>query len=134
MNVLRILFAALLAMAPVSAMAQDKSHGHLHTAPHGGQIQSIGAYEAELVVKGTELSLILVDKDEKEVPSNGFEATAVVLAKDGQKPVELKPNGGNKLTGTADLTYEGKFRATVTLTAAGKEVGKGHYSLDATKR
>ncbi|MFP5512365.1 MAG: hypothetical protein ACLGJC_04710 [Alphaproteobacteria bacterium] len=134
MNVLRILFAAILAVAPISAMAQDKSHGHSHTAPHGGQIQNIGTYEAELVVKGTELTLYLVDKDEKEVPSNGFEATAVVLAKDGQKPVALKPNGNNKLTGTADFTYEGKFRATVTLTSAGKEVGKGRYSLDAAKR
>lgn len=120
--------ALALILSPAAAMAEGK--GHSHTAPHGGQIQSIGTYEAELVIKGTELTLYLVDENEKEISSTGFEATAVVLAKDGQKSVILKPANGNQLVGKGDFAYEGKFRATVTLTSLGKEIGKGRFNID----
>lgn len=106
-------------------------HSHSHAAPNGGQIQKIGKYEGELVVKGSQATLYIVDEAEKKVDSSSMSASAVVLAKGNQqKTVELKPSGDNKLAGTVDFPVEGKFRATVTLRTAAGDIGKARYSLD----
>lgn len=118
-------FAAL--MVPVAAQAQ----AHSHPAPNGGQIQKIGAYEAELVVKGSDVILYIVDEKDEKVEASKFSATAVVLAKGNeQKTVELKPAGDNKLAGKVEFALQGKFRATLTLKSGAAEVGKGRYNLD----
>ena len=127
MRLLVILFALML--APLAATAQNK-HGHSHAAPNGGQIQQIGPYEAELVVKGGKLFLYVVDEKENKVDASKLTASAMVLAKDGQKPVELKPAGGNMLVAESLPATDGKLRATLTLSENGKELGKGRYNLD----
>lgn len=110
-----------------AAMAQ-----HSHAAPNGGQIQKIGTLEGELLVKGSQVTLFVVDDAEKKVDASAMSASAVVLAKGNQsKTVEMKPAGDNKLTGVVDFPVEGKFRATVTLRTASGEAGKARYSLDA---
>lgn len=121
--------ALVLALAlPAGASAQ---HAHSHAAPNGGQIQSIGKFEGELVVKGAQATLFIVDDAEKKVDASAMTASAVVLAKSNQqKTVEMKPSGENKLVGAVDFPVEGKFRATVTLRTAAGEAGKARYSLD----
>jgi nitrogen fixation protein FixH len=126
-----IVLSALL--APAAAYAQGK--GHAHAATNGGQIQQIGSYEGELVVKGADVMLYVVDETEQKVDASKLSATAVVLAKGNeQKTVELKPAKDNVLSGKADFPVDGKFRATVTLKSGAAEVGKGRYSLDVTAR
>ena len=121
--------AAALILGGGGVMAQG---GHSHAASNGGQIQQIGAYEAELVVKGSDVMLYIVDKQEKKVDAAKFSATAVVLAADNQqKTVEMSPSGENRLAGKIDFPVTGKFRATVTLKSGTVEAGKGRYSLDA---
>ena len=64
---IRMLLAAGLALSPALALAKAHSHG----AEHGGQVQKIGPYEAELVVKGTDAMLyVLDDKDKKDKNDN----------------------------------------------------------------
>jgi nitrogen fixation protein FixH len=121
------LCAGLVLASPAVHAAQGRGHGHSH---RGGQEVRIGAYEAELVVKGKEITLYVNDKDDKPVDTKGLKASAEVLAKDGRKIVELAPAGGNKLAATYDFVVEGKFRATVTLASAGAEIGKGRYNLE----
>lgn len=122
------LAAGLSCTVPGSAFAQ----AHSHTAPNGGQIQKIGSYEGELVVKGSDVTLYVVDGDEKKVDAAPLSASATVLAKGNvQKTVELKPAGENRLVGRIDFPVEGKFRATVALRTASGEAGKARYSLDA---
>ena len=121
--------SAALMLSGAGVMAQG---GHSHVAANGGQIQQIGAYEAELVVKGADVMLYIVDKQEKKVDAAKFSATAVVLAADNQqKTVEMSPSGENRLAGKIDFPVTGKFRATVTLKSGTAEAGKGRYSLDA---
>lgn len=124
------LVAALTAAGATVAGAQTHGHGHSHK---GGQEQKIGVYEAELVVKGKEISLYLNDKNDKPVDSKGFKASAEILAKDGKKQVELTPAGGNRMAASYDFAVDGKFRATVTLANGGNEIGKGRYNLDIGK-
>lgn len=111
-------------------MAQG-GHGHAHAAPNGGQIQQIGSIEGELVVKGSDVTLFLVDDQEKKVDAASYAATASVLAKGNQqKTVELKPAGDNKLAARIDFPVEGKFRASLSLKKGTAEVGKARYTLD----
>jgi uncharacterized protein (DUF2147 family) len=119
-------FAFVIAASP-AAFAQ----AHIHAAPNGGQIQKIGSYEGELVVKGSEVILYVVDSAEKKIDSAPLTATATVLAKGNeQKVVELKPSGDNRLSGKVDFPVEGKFRATVSLKTATGEAGKARFNLD----
>ena len=130
MTIVRMLLVLALGFAPGAALAQ--AHSHAHAAPNGGQIQQIGTYEAELVAKGSDMMLYVVDDQEKKVDVSKFSATAVVLAKGNQqKTVEMMPSGENRLLGKVDFPVEGKFRATVTLKTATGEAGKGRYNLDA---
>lgn len=124
----RLTLAGLIGATPTLALSQ----AHSHTAPNGGQIQNIGAYEGELVVKGSEVTLYVVDEKEKKVDTAPLSATATVLAKGKeQKVVEMKPAGDNKLVGKIDFPVEGKFRATVTLRGAAGEAGRARFNLDA---
>ncbi len=126
---IRLLLVLCLGFAPAVAWAQG--HGHSH---HGGQEVKIGAYEAELVVKGADVTLYLNDDKDQKVDASKFTATAVVLAKGNQqKSVELVPGGENKLVARIDFPIEGKFRATVTLKMASGEVGKGRYNLTTSR-
>lgn len=126
--------ALLLAGATVPAAGQAQAP-HSHAAPNGGQIRQIGALEAELVVKGPNVMLYVVDEKEQKVDASKLSATAVVLAKGNeQKTVELEPAKDNILTGRVDFPVEGKFRATVTLRSGSTEVGKGRYNLDVITR
>jgi hypothetical protein len=127
MNVIgmMLVFGALVS---TPAVAFGQSHGHSH---HGGQEVKIGAYEAELVVKGSDVTLYVNDAKDQKVDAAAFSATAVVLGKGNQqKTIELKPAGENKLATKIDFQVEGKFRATVTLKNASGEVGKGRYTVD----
>lgn len=118
---------------PAAVLGQGGRHSH--AAPNGGQIQNIGKYEAELVVKLPDIMLYVVDEQEQKVDASKMSATLVVLAKGNvQKAVELKPASDNMLTGTADFPIEGKFRATVTLRSGSTEIGKGRYNLDVIAR
>ncbi len=120
----RLILALAITLTPGFAVAQQ--HGHAHRE---GAVDKIGQYEAELDVKGNEVILHLRDSADKEVPAEGFKATAVVLAKDGQKAIELMPSGGNALSGKGEFTYSGKFRATVTLSGPSGEIGKGRFNF-----
>jgi nitrogen fixation protein FixH len=121
----------VLSLCSASAAAWGQAHGHSH---HGGQEVKIGAYEAELVVKGSDVTLYLNDAQDQKIDASKFTATAVVLAKGNQqKTVELAPAGENMLMGKIDFPIEGKFRATVTLKTASGEVGKGRYNLNMSR-
>jgi hypothetical protein len=118
-----------LLLAPAAAGAQG--HGHSH---RGGQEVRIGTYEVELTVAGSEMTLHVNDPTDRKVNTDGFAATAVVLAKGNQqKTVELTHAGDNRLVGKIDFATDTRFRATVTLRTPKGEAGKGRYNFDATR-
>lgn len=123
----RTFIAGALIALSYPALAQ----GHSHAAPNGGQIVNIGKLEAEMVVRGNEISLFLTDSKDMKVEAAPYSAAAVVLAKGNeQKTVELTPSGDNRLAGKFDFPIEGRFRATVTLKTKDSEIGKGRYNTD----
>lgn len=126
----RSMFAAFVAFSAASSPAPLLAAPG-HSAANGGQVQQIGPYEVELVVKGTDVSLYVLDSQDKQVDVAKFTAVATVLAKGNeQKAIDLRPAGGNRLAGKVDFAVDGKFRATVSLRTPAGEAGKGRYSLD----
>lgn len=127
----RVLLGVGLAFGITASSSPAMAQGHSHAAPNGGQIQQMGSYEGELVVKGSEVMLYVVDAQEKKVNVTGFSATATVLARGNeQKTVTLAPAGENKLVGKVDFPVDGKFRATVSLKPSTGEAVRARYSVD----
>lgn len=123
MHVIAAVFTIVFVLLPAGAVAQ---HPH-----QGGQAQIIGPYEVELVAKGTEVTLFILDKKEQKVDAAPLSGSAEVLGKGNErKTITFKPGGDNKLVAAIDFSIEGKFRATVTLKNAQGEVGKGRYAVD----
>jgi nitrogen fixation protein FixH len=119
-----------LLLTPATGGAEE-AHGHSH---RGGQEVRIGIYEVELTVAGSEMTLHVNDTKDQQVNTEGFTATAVVLAKGNQqKIVELAHAGDNRLVGKLDFATDARFRATVTLRSPKGEVGKGRYNLNVTR-
>lgn len=123
---LRLCLAILtfLWLSPVNAQ------GHDHAPPNGGQIRKIGTYEAELVLKGREVSLFVTNHLEEKVDGSKFSATMSVLMPDNQqKVIELTPMGENRLGAHIDFSLAARIRAVVTLRMSNSEIGKGRYSM-----
>ena len=119
--------AAAVALAPAQARAQVAGHGHAHS---GNEIR-IARYEVELVVRGGQATLSIVDDKEQPVDAAAFGATAVVLARGNERrTLEFRPAGGNRLVAPVDFQVDGKFRATVTLRGPGGELGTGRFNID----
>ena len=91
--------AACFAALPQLVYAQGHSHTH-----HGGQVQKIGRFKAELVVRGAEITLHLLDERERPVDTVGLSALATVLARGNeQRAVEMRPAGDNRLADRVDF-------------------------------
>lgn len=135
MRLLALVFASMILALADPNFVSAQEHNHSHAAAHGGQVKKIGAYEAELVVKGADVQLYLLDDKDRKVDAARFSATAVVLARGNeQKTIELKYVSDNLLSGRADFPIDDKFRATLTLKSGSTETGKARYSLDAVPR
>lgn len=119
--------ATFVVLAPSLAWAQGAGHGHAHS---GNEVR-IGRHEVELVVRGGQATLSVVDDKEQLVDAAAFGATAVVLARgNDRRTMEFRPAGGNRLVAPVDFPVDGKFRATVTLRGPGGELGTGRFNVD----
>lgn len=122
------ILAIVFVLLSAGASADPHGRGHPH---HGGQTRIIGHYEVELVARGTEVTLFILDDKDRKVDAAQLSGSAEVLAKGNErKTLTFKPAGDNKLAAPIDFSVEGKFRATVTLKNAQGEVGKGRYAVD----
>ncbi len=92
------LFAAGAAQAHSdSKFIKGPMGGHIVDAGHGKQ-------HWELVANGSELTLYVLDAEEKPVKTDGGSATAQVLLGGKTSEIQLKPDGENKLKGTGAFT------------------------------
>lgn len=98
---LTIILSLLLA-GPALAHSDSK----FIKGPMGGHIVDAGGGKQhwELVANGAELTLFVLDSEEKPVKTEGGSATAQVLIAGKTLDVQLKPDGDNKLKGTGDFT------------------------------
>jgi hypothetical protein len=109
-------FGLTLALAPVSGFA----HGELPLASHGGVMQEAGEMYLELVVKGNDVDVYVLDEARKPLPGAQATGTATVLVDGKSHKVELKAAEGNRLHGTLPVEASGRIVATVVLKVGGK--------------
>jgi hypothetical protein len=74
--------------------------------PQGGHIVDAGGGKQhwELVAKGNELTLYVLDAEERPINVDGGSAKGQVLLKGKTINVDFKPTGGNVLKATGDFT------------------------------
>jgi hypothetical protein len=89
--------------------------------PQGGHIVDAGGGKQhwELVAKGNELTLYVLDANEKAVNVETGSAKAQVLIAGKTHNVELKPAGNNTLKATGDFTAKKGMKVIVTTTKVG---------------
>ncbi|WP_376094027.1 hypothetical protein ACE7GA_00310 [Roseomonas sp. CCTCC AB2023176] len=125
----RRLFLAVLASAPLPALAQG--HGHSHGAgPNGGKIGEIGNGHVELVARDGELRLYLLDAQDRPTTARGASATAVVQA--GGRNQNLRFETG---PGDAYLVARGEFpargaRVVASVTLPGQPARQARFAFD----
>ena len=106
-------------MGDHAAGEHDHAAGkHVHTAPHGGEVQTIGAYHIEAVPTKAGLLFFPLDGDEKELPLEGVTGKLTFVSQ-GKEPAEvaLEPMG-NHLHGMVVL--DGPWKAVVNVTIKGE--------------
>lgn len=101
--------AALLA---TTALAHGPNKG-----PNGGVQVDAGNHHVELVAKDATLAVYLYDENDKPVDAQGAKATGIFVIDGKSQRVELKPDGANKLAGTAPvllpITPKGAVQVTL---------------------
>lgn len=132
MSMLRtLLLAAMLALAPLAAMAQPK-HDHSATGergPNGGKVEHAGATHMELVLKDSTVRVYLYDEDMKPVAAQGTEVTVTVQVEGKRGTVKLLPAGANLLEGKTGLTAGDGARAVVALKLPGKPIVQARFAM-----
>ena len=98
-------FAVILSLG-LAATAFAHSDSKWTKGPQGGHIVDAGGGKQhwELVAKGNELTLYVLDADEKPIAVDGGSAKGQVLLKGQTINVDFKPAGGNALTATGEFT------------------------------
>ncbi|WP_185816777.1 heavy metal-binding domain-containing protein [Hymenobacter metallilatus] len=112
MKLMHLFAAALMLAAPLTLSAQHThkpgaaGHGHnaagethAHSAPHGGIVRTAGKYHVELVVKAGQMTVYLLDGQEKTQPTTGLTGTAMVQQGGKTTSVALTP-AADQLRGT----------------------------------
>ena len=123
-------FASLLT-ATLIAIAAPAVHAHAeHGQPqYGGIYGEAGTFQAELVVKGSKVTLYLTVHGEP-LSAHGASGKLTVLGADGKSEVELKPAADNQLVAHLKnpLAKGAKIVASVAL--PGKAAANVRYSIE----
>jgi hypothetical protein len=125
-TILTALVATLSLAAPAWAHGGDHHEDHHHDAPHGGIVRTVKPYHFELVTKGNQVRVYLLDDRLKLLPTKGRKGEAIVQLNGKTQRVTLQPNG-DAFTGTLDLSKASKYVAVISLDIDGKTY-RGRFS------
>jgi hypothetical protein len=118
---LRALALVISLLAAGSAFAHSDSKWT--KGPQGGHIVDAGGGKQhwELVAKGNELTLYVLDAKEQPVTTEGGSAKGQVLLGGKTINVDFKPAGGNALKATGDFTAAKGMRVIIKTNKVGGE-------------
>jgi len=123
-----VVIALSIALLPAVSHAAD-SHDHGKRGANGGELVDAGPYHLELVVKGQELALYVLDGKNKKVAVDGGKATATVMSGSNKATIALAPAspGDNLLKGAGKFEANEDMRVLVSVTLAGKPVQQARF-------
>ncbi len=103
-----------------AAYAQHKhGHGHAEKGPNGGAMSEAGDYHVELIAKGNDVEINVMDHDNKPMPTTDFKGLAILSAGGKSVRVTLSPSNTAKLVGKADATLPAAPKGVVQITPPG---------------
>jgi hypothetical protein len=124
------LLGVFVSLAFLAATGPVRAHGDVVHAPtkasHGGQLQDAGLWRFELLLKngdsaaGNTLLVYVTDHDGKPVASAGLTGTATILTGKEKQATPLKPDGENRLKGSASYDRNAKPKIVVSVSGDGK--------------
>lgn len=130
-----LLLATGLALAAVPALAHDDATLDAMATPNGGQLRMAGAWHLELVLARTATAtqeqpvrLFLTDHAGQAQNAQGARASVTLLSGKDKVTVDLRPDGGNRLQGSARYTARPDLKAIVTLTVPGQEPVQARFT------
>lgn len=99
-----LLLAASFIILPFAAIAQEEKGSHSHAegekGPHGGIVQDLAGYEAELVTSNGTVTLYLLEpKTKMMVPTNGMVASLLFTQGSARKGTLSLQSAGDRLEG-----------------------------------
>lgn len=120
---------------PISVLAQDATptSGHEEQGPsvkgsHGGPVQHLGAYEAELVVKGRSIVLYLTDPATgKPAQIDGMKATIFVVQGSNRKATIILTPKNNTFQASAEIPRSAD--AVVSIQLPGGKSSQARFEL-----
>ncbi|MEL6065204.1 adenylosuccinate synthase [Methylobacterium sp. DCY52] len=115
-------FAAPLLLALTLAPNAVWAHGEAPRATHGGLMQEAQELWVELVVKGADVAVYVLDHTGKPVPATQISGTATVLVGGQSHKVALSAAGEDSVQGKLPAPVTGNVVATVALKVDGKAV------------
>jgi hypothetical protein len=107
----RILLAAAAALLATTSLAHGPDKG-----PNGGVQVDAGDHHMELVAEDTKLAVYLYDRNDKPVDANGARAIGIFVIDGKSLRIELKPDGVNRLAGTAPAKLPPSPKGAVQVT------------------
>ena len=111
------LMAVVLAVPLPAAFA----HGTTPAPSHGGLVAEDSAEDwVELVIRGDQLTVYVMDEDKNPVPSTKVSGKATVLIGGKSQTVQLTPAEANSLKGKLDPAAAGKVTTLLALAVSGK--------------
>jgi len=128
MRVIVAAIALLLSSFPVLA---QHSHGAHQKGPNGGDMVDIAGVHAEILHEGVELKLNIFDEAGTPVKTEGFTASALIVAGADRETVKLAPANDNILTGTAKKSIPSNATMTVIIKTNTGKSGQVRYTAHA---
>jgi hypothetical protein len=128
-SLLTAMVVTLVLAVPAWAHDGHVHEDHPHAAPHGGVVRTVTPFHFELVTKGKQVQVYLLDDGLKLLPTAGRKGFMVVQMAGKTQRVELKPSG-QCFAGALDLSKASTYAAVVSLDIDGKTY-RGRFSLPA---
>ena len=104
------------------------AHESATKGPNGGQLLDAPGGHWELVAKGGELSLYVIDAAEKPVATKAAKGTATVLVGGKTIAVELAPAEPNMLQGKGDFVSEKGMKVIISVQNLGDKPGTVRFT------
>ena len=118
---------SLTAMSNLVLAHSDDPHPDTLKATQGGQLGVAGAFSYELVIdknakEGAESAVVVYVTDHagKKIQTAGGSGTATILAGKLKASAILKPDGDNRMKGSASYAATPDMKVLVSITLAGK--------------
>lgn len=125
MKLVSLITALTLSVAAPAAMAHAE-HGK---PQYGGIYGEAGIFQAELVVKDTQVTVYLSNHGEP-VSAKGASGKLTVLGADGKQEAELKPAADNQLVATLKAKPAKGAKVVASITLAGKSPANVRYVIE----